>query len=231
MSAQTGNRSGGRTAGNSRAALDPTNPSLTQPWKRLVDEGFITELCVRFTPTGQTTWGKPDARVSGVEGSGLQVGVDAPLGMIKAAADKGNLIPIRKNAKTANGSPSGTPLPAKSLIKSDLTGSDAELLGRARRVAQACGGQTLVGRVRSAGAFNGEVTTSFQDWWRTAAANDKVKSIVQPRHLSELTEADINRIANLECPFRGTADFVVASEEGEDEEPAQAPARSSPPRK
>lgn len=229
MSAQTGNRTSARPGGGTtRAALDPLNPSLTQPWKRLVDEGFITELTVKFTPTGQTCLGKPDVRIVGVEGfTHLVLGESYPLGMIKAAADKGNLIPIRKN-KATGGSPSGTPLPAKSLVKSDLTGSDAELLGRARRVAQACGGQTLVGRVRSAGAFHGEVTTSFQDWWRTAAANDKVKSIVQPRHLAELSTEDINRIANLECPFRDTANFVVASEEGEDAQSQKATGSSAP---
>lgn len=229
MSAQTGNRTGARGA-IGRAALDPTNPALTQPWKRLVDEGFITELIVTFTPTGQTVLGKPDKRVCDVEGSGLKEGGSFPVGMIKAAADKGNLIPLRGKNKTG-GSPSGTPLPAKSLVKGDFAGSDAELLGRARKVAQACGGQTLVGRVRSAGAFNGEVTTSFQDWWQSAKPIEKSKALVQPRHLTGLEKADIDRLAKLECPFRGTADFVVADAEDEDEEPPKEAARSSPSRK
>jgi len=230
MSAQTGNRTGARATIAGRPALDPTNPALTQPWKRLVDEGFITELIVTFTPTGQTVLGKPDKRVSDVEGSGLKEGGSFPVAMIKAAADKGNLIPLRGKNKTG-GSPSGTPLPAKSLVKSDFAGSDQELLGRARKVAQACGGQTLVGRVRSAGAFDGKVTTSFQNWWKTAKPIDKSKSLIQPRHLSELVKEDIDRLAKLECPFRGTADFVVASEESEDEEPPTKAAGSSSPRK
>jgi len=199
-------------------ALDPLAPVLGQPWKRLVEEGFITELVVKFTSSGVNAQGKPDTRVCAVEGSGLVEGQFTPLGLIKAAADKGNLIPRRQNKNGPSGSVSGTPLPAKTLVKSDFGGTDAELLGRARKVAQACGGQTLVGRVRSSNAFDGKVTTSFQDWWASASAEKRVKALVQPRHMSELSKDDTNRLAKMECPFRGTADFAVADEEDEDEE-------------
>jgi len=227
MSAQTNKNSGGARATQGRMALDPLAPVLGQPWKRLVEEGFITELVVKFTSSGVQAQGKPDDRVCKVEGTGLKVGEFSPLGMIKAAADKGNLIPRRQTKNGPSGSVPGTPLPAKTLVKSDFGGTDAELLGRARKVAQACGGQTLVGRVRSSNAFDGKVTTSFSDWWASASAEKRVKALVQPRHMGELSKEDTVRLANLECPFRGTADFVVADDEDEDEE-QEAPRSSSP---
>jgi len=227
MSGQTNNTNARGTTLGGRLALDPTKPTLSQPWKRLVDEGFILKLVVEFTPTGVSVLGEPDKRIVDVDGSGLVLGQPAPVGLIKAAADKGNLIPRRQTNKGPGGSVSGTPLPAKSLVKSDFTGSDAELLGRARKVAQACGGQTLVGRVRSSNAFDGEVTTSFKDWWASATPEKRAKALVQPRHLEGLTKDEVKKLANLECPFRGTADFVVA-QDGEEDEEQEAPRSTSP---
>jgi len=219
MSAQAGKSSDqGRRPPQGRAALDPTTPSLTQPWKRLVEEGFIQKMSIEFTPTGSTVVCIPDARVIAVEGSGLEEGVTYPIGMVKAAVDKGNLIPRRQDKKkSADGKAADTPKPAKTLVKSDFGGSAAELFARAKAVAQSCGGATLVGRVRSAGVFDGEVTTSFQDWWAAASPEKRGRSLVQPRHAGELTREDVAKFANMECPFRGTAEFVVADGGDEDQ--------------
>jgi hypothetical protein len=183
-----------------------------------VDEGFITELCVKFTPTGVTVTGKPDKRVADVESSGLTAGVDAPLGVILTAADKGNLIPKRSgDRKKQAGASAAAPLPKNSLCKRDFEGSDQELLARARAVAQAASGPTLVGRVRSGGAFSGEVTTSFGNWWAQASPQQRAVALVIPSRKKELTAEDIQKLSTMECPFRGTASFEVVESEAEDE--------------
>lgn len=200
-------------------ALDPKNALLVQPFKRLVEEGFITELTVRFTPSGFHAEGVPDARVAGVDGSGLTTGVAAPLGLISAAADKGNLIPRKqkKNGKTGGSAPA-QPLPAKSLTKEDLGKSDAEFLSRARAVATSCGAG-LVGRARTNGLFDGSVTTSFQDWWAQSSATARAQTLFTKRYFDECDrEHVIRRMRSLECPFRGTAEFAVSERKDEDDD-------------
>jgi len=191
-------------------AFDPKAPALVQPYRRLVEEGFIVKLTVEFTPMGVNISGVPDARVASVTDSGLTAGAPAALGLILAAADKGNLVP--KAGKKSTG-PKAQPLPEKSLDKKDFEGSQAELLARARRVAQACGDKTLVGRVRTANAFDGKVTTSFADWWASADAKKRSAALMVPSKAKDLTEADLAKLTNLECPFRGSAEFVVAESE------------------
>lgn len=207
------------TGANSRVpklgprVLDPQNPSLVQPFKRLVEEGFILELVVKFTPSGFAAYGKPDARMIAVEGSGLVRGQEHPLGQLKAVADKGNLIPVK--GKSKGNKQEAQPLPKKSLCKRDFEGTDAELLARARAVAGEVGGSTLVGRVRSAQLFDGKVTTSFESWWRDATPDARSAALFQKKQLDELDEADLARFNNMQCPFRGPAQFVVADEEPE----------------
>lgn len=191
--------------------LDPRAPNLAQPFKRLVEEGFVTELTVKFTPTGTTVSGKPDKRLASVPDSGLTAGVDAPVGMMSAAADKGNLIP--RGGKTKTSGKAEQPRPKKSLVKADCELPPAELLARARAVADASGGNTLVGRVRSADNFDGKVTTSFQDWWASATHEKRASCLVLGRYRSEMGPECIRKIGALPCPFRGTATFAVNEEE------------------
>jgi len=201
-------------------ALDPRNAMLVQPFKRMVEEGFITELVVRFTPNGFTAEGVPDARVSGVEGSGLTAGVPAALGQILSAADKGNLVPKKTKGKTS-GKAQVQPLPLKTLVSKDFDGTtDEQLMARMRVVASDSNGGTLIGRVRSAGRYLADVTLTYQEWWARANANDRALSLCQHKELVKLTDAQKNRLRNLPCPFRGTAEFLVSTESAPDAQSA-----------
>jgi hypothetical protein len=187
----------------------------------LVEEGFITELTVVFTPSGFKAEGLPDARLVGVTDSGLVLGQRSPLGMIASAADKGNLIPLKKKSgsKKTGANDVSNPLPKKTLVKADFEGTDEALFARAKVVASAENGGTLVGRVRSAGKFNGKVTISYQKWWETATVDDRALSLCQSKELAGLTRAHILRLRGMQCPFRGTTEFHVSSDvHGDDED-------------
>jgi hypothetical protein len=212
-----------RTVQKMSAAFDPRQPALVQPYKRLVEEGFITVLTAKFTPEGFTCLAKPDGRLAAVEGANLNVEQEYPVGILSMWADKGNLIPLKGKNKS-KGSKAGPeqPLPAKSLCKKDFEATDAELSARAVAVANASGGASLIGRVRSEKAFTLAVTTSFQDWWRLANGEQRASALCTPRYRGELSEADVNKLANLQCPFRGTAEFTVQQEENSDDEEEEA---------
>lgn len=210
------------------SAFDPRAPALTQPYKRLVEEGFITSLTVIFTPNGVSMTAIPDARLAAVESSGLTADQAAPLGMCLAASDKGNLIPRRDNkSKKTKGGTSKPALPEKSLCKRDFEGTDPELYARAQAVCTATGGAPLVGRVRSAGAFDGTVSTSFENWWKGANVEQRLSAVIIPSRAKELTTEEKARLGNMRCPFRGNAGFVVAEEEEEEDQPAKARSSSS----
>lgn len=216
--------------------LDPRTPALAQPFKRLVEEGFITELTVKFTPMGTTVTGRPDSRMVKVVDSGLSLETDFPVGQLASVAEKGNLIPRKGKSPGKKGQSNGQPLPTKSLHKEDFALSPAEFKARCESVASACSGATLVGRVRSAGNFDGSVTTSFQDWWKSAGIKNRASALIQKKYSSEITQEQLKRLAGLSCPFRGIAEFTVSQEhdEGEEEEEPQipdlnVPTRRSPP--
>jgi hypothetical protein len=216
MTEQVNNNSSGakqRTPVTRSAAFDPRNPALVQPYKRLIEEGFFTELVVTFTPLGVTSTAKPDIRLASVEGASLDVNQSYPLGVLSAWADKGNLIPLKgkKGKKIGNATPD-QPLPDKSLCKRDFLGTAAELSARAVAVANKSGGSALIGRVRSEGHFRMGVTTSFQNWWAQASPADRASALCVPRYRGELTAEDLNKLAGLQCPFRGTAEFTVVEE-------------------
>jgi hypothetical protein len=208
------NNGKGSNLGNTKAtALDPRNGTLVQPFKRLVEEGFLTELVATFTPSGFTALGVPDTRLAGVEDSGLTAGVAAPLGIISAAADKGNLIPKRGDKKKASGKAAVQPAPLKTLTIKDFEGTtDEQLMARMRIVAAEGNGGTLIGRVRSAGRYLSPVTLSYQEWWERANPSDRALSLCQRKELSKLTDAHKQRLRGAPCPFRGTAEFHVAQE-------------------
>jgi hypothetical protein len=220
-----GNASGVR-ANQSRAALDPRAPVLVQPFKRLVEEGLITELSVVFTPMGVTVKGKASKAMCDVEGSGLNQTDFFPVGKLAAVADKGKLAPPPSKKKKGAAAPAEASRPSKSLCKEDFAGNPQQLQQRANAVAQAAGGSSLVGRVRSAGHFTGTETVSYQTWWETATAEQRAHSLCQGRHLAGLTEEEKAKLTALRCPFRGTAEFTVRAQEEEEEseeEDAAAP--------
>jgi hypothetical protein len=176
----------------------------------LVEEGFIVELKVIFTPVGVNATGKADARMIAVEDSGLVKDQEYPLGKLSAIADQGDLIPV-KGKKKKNSTPEQPP-PTKSLWKGDWAVKDSsEFEARAKAVASTCGGATLVGRVRSENLFGGKATISFQKWWETATPKARAVSLTLKKYRDELDEPMINSFKNLQCPFRGTAEFVVSA--------------------
>jgi hypothetical protein len=195
-------------------ALDPRNATLVQPFKRLVEEGFITELLVKFTPNGYSAEGVPDTRVCGVVDSGLTAGESAPLGKILAAVERGNLAPKKSKDKKSSGNKAQTqPLPLKTLVTKDFEGTTTEqLFARARIVASDSNGGTLIGRVRSAGRYVADVTLSYQEWWGRANVNDRALSLCQHKELVKLTDVHKERLRGMPCPFRGDAEFLVAQE-------------------
>jgi hypothetical protein len=208
-------------------ALDPRTPALVQPFKRLVEEGFLQKLTVEFTPSGYTAMGTPDDRMIAVDKSGLAKGETYPLGRLLAIAEQGNLIPLKGKAKKTGAATQ--PVPEKSLVKADFDKTAQELFARAQAVAQKCTGTTLVGRVRSEGAFDGAVTISFENWWRTATPAQKAISLMVKKHREGVTADSLAKLRDMQCPFRGPAEFEVA-EEADEEEPQAPPSRASPPR-
>jgi len=74
-----------------------------------------------------------------------------------------------------------------------------------------------VGRVRSAGEFDGESTISYQAWWETASAHRRALSLSEGKRLAAFTPEMENRLLGLQCPFRGTLEFVVSEEGGEED--------------
>jgi hypothetical protein len=212
-------------------ALDPRAPLLTQPFKRLVEEGFLVKLSVEFTPNGVTTSGVPDARMIAVEGSGLVKDQAYPLGQLAAIADNGNLIPVKGKTKSGAKAPT-QPLPEKSLTKEDFNKTSAELFARAKAVAQKCTGSTLVGRVRSSNAFNGSATISFQNWWKTAKPAQRAIALTAHKQRMELSPEDVAKLADLQCPFLGPAEFTVAKDDdGKAPTPPSKESRSASPKK
>jgi len=89
---------------------------------------------------------------------------------------------------------------------------------RCNEVASNCGGGPLVGRVRSAGRFQSDQSQSYSEWWATASPEDRLLSLSDIRGRKGVTQEETAAMANIQCPFRGSLEFVVAEEEdGEDD--------------
>jgi len=193
-----------------------------------VEEGIIEEVSIKFSPMGTEVKAKPGAQLVAVENSGLVQGTYYPVAKLATVAEKANLAPPPKGKKKAGNAAANAEAnkPTKSLCKADFEGTNPQQLQqRCNAVAQAAGGGPLVGRVRSAGRFDGDHTVSYQDWWETASPRHRALSLCQGRHLTSLTDEEIGRLGGVRCPFRGTAEFTVADD---DEEGAQAPAQTAP---
>jgi len=214
-----------------RSGLDPTTPLLVQPYKRLVNEGFIMELRISFKPTGTVVEACPGEKLVEVVGSGLKSDTYYAVAVLARIAELGNVIPKPgKSGKGKAGGPKTPELPKKSLCIKDFAvgSSPATLQKRANEVAAACGGGPLVGRVRSAGIFKGTESQSYQDWWAGADPKSRAVSLCQGKALSELTDVALARLGGLQCPFRGTLEFTVAEQDEEEEEETPAPRISGP---
>jgi hypothetical protein len=208
---------GAAKASQQRSALDPTVPILVQPYKRLVAEGYITELVCSFTPTGVSVKAKADERMVAVVGSGLNTTEYYPVGRLAAVAEKGALAPAPTRGRKKKSGPA-VQLPEKSLCAQDFINPTREgLQARINSIAASAGGGPLVGRVRSAGKFTGTETVSYQTWWETASADSRAASLSQKRHYDALTAQQKALMQGLQCPFRGTAEFAVSAQAEDDE--------------
>lgn len=229
MTNDSGN--GNKNRGVQRAAaLDPRAPLLVQPFKRLVEEGFILELKVVWTPTTVTVEGEPDDRLIAVAGSGLQKGQKYAIAKLSSIADDGDLIPT-KGKKSKNDKNPSQPDPKKSLCAKDLDLDFAGFVARAQAVAKNCSGPTLVGRVRSAELFEGRITTKFSDWWEKAEPGPRCTSLTLEKYRKEMSghSNGLKYFADLKCPFRGTAEFVVTEKDQEKKpEEKEKPKAASP---
>lgn len=203
------------------SVLDPRKPLLAQPFKRMVEEGMCN-ISVIFTSLGFQATGEPLGPLLELN-VGLKANEQYPVVKLLQVAEGAKLLErgAKKKSKTGGGA---QPLPAKSLCKRDFEGTTNEqLLNRASAVATAANGGTLTGRARQSGAFNGTVTTSFQDWWDAATARERASSLCQSKELAKLSDADINRLGGrMPCPFRGTASFLVSQDDDAEQE-EQAP--------
>jgi hypothetical protein len=194
----------------------------------LVERGHIASITVCFRPTGTSVVGRAGAALIK---SGLDKDTDYPVGVLIETARSLDL--VGRKAKSGVRADGGQELPKKSLCDRDFSEEALpRLQQRCNTVAEAAGGGVLIGRVRSAGKFAGKVTTSFQDWWRTAPPQDRLLSLADARNRGKITPEMFAAMANLQCPFRGTLEFVVAEEEegsGGEEGPGAGP--SKPPKK
>lgn len=208
---------GGSGSSNSVArpappAFDPLHPGLVQPYQSLVSNGHIAEMRVTINPFGFMVSGLPGPALTG-PGSNLVEGTLYPIGVILERCRALNLTnpPKRVGKKKAGASAAPPPRPAKSLCQEDFDEEeDVDFVRRVEEVAAACGGATLTGRVRSAGLFTGQQTTSFADWWETAGADARLWALTDGPRRKGLRDGMSRWMVNLACPFRGNANFTVA---------------------
>lgn len=204
------------TSAKARPALDPRIPVLVQPFKGMVETGLITEITVTFSSMGTVVKGKASKRLADVEDSGLNETDYFPVVRMLEVAEKGDKpLLVKPSKKKTGGTTTGPAKPARSLCTEDFELADAALQQRANEIARSCGGGPLVGRVRSAGRFEGDATVSYQNWWNTASVADRALSLSEGKRLGAFTDEMKQRLAGLQCPFRGTLEFRVAEDDAE----------------
>jgi len=174
---------------------------------------------------GVTTAGKASKRLVDVKDSNLNEVDDFPVGQLLKVAEAGGL--TTRPGKSNGPKGAAQAKPARTLCEADFELAPSALQDRANSIARACGGGPLVGRVRSAGEFKGGSTTSYQDWWEKAEPKLRALSLSEGKRYSSFTPEMVSKLKDLQCPFRGTLEFVVAEEESDEE---QAPPPKSSPR-
>jgi len=215
-------RTGGNAAGGpspkARPALDPRVPVLVQPFMGRVEIGVITELSVKFSSMGTEVKGKASQRLVDVEKSGLNTTDFFPVGRLLEVAEMGEDPVLKRPGKKGNKGAGGPAQvkPARSLCKEDFTLAPAALQQRANEIARACGGGPLVGRVRSAGRFDGTETVSYREWWDSAGAELRALSLSEGKRFNTFTPEEMGVLTGLQCPFRGTLEFTVKEEDEEE---------------
>jgi len=209
-----GRETQGPKAPKAPTALNPLIPSLTQPAKSLVEKGYISQISVIFSPTGTVVKGKPGVKLQDAQ---FVANTDYGVGELIERARALGLVGAKVKKTTAA---QAQPLPAKSLCARDFAEDKIPALqARCNAVASACGGGPLVGRVRSASRFTENQTTAYRTWWGTASPADRLLSLTDNRNRQGITPGQIDALGSIQCPFRGTLDFVVSQDdEGEVDE-------------
>jgi len=180
----------------------------------LVENGIIGEITVVFSSMGTVVKGKASTRLAAVNESGLNTTDYFPVAQLLEVAEKGDKpLLVRPGKKSRGGTAPAQVKPARSLCTADFELTPAALQQRINEIARACGGGPLVGRVRSAGRFDGDATVSYQDWWRDASVDDRALSLSEGKRLAAFTPEEKSKLNGLQCPFRGTLEFKVAEEE------------------
>jgi len=208
----SGNAAGSGSTVKARPALDPRVPVLVQPFKGLVETGVIEEIAVTFSSMGTTVKGRASQRLVNVANSGLNTTDYFPVVRLLEVAESGEnpILPKFVKKKTVGAGGPAQVKPARSLCVEDFELTPPALQTRINEIARACGGGPLVGRVRSAGAFDGAATVSYRDWWEAAAPNLRCLSLSEGKRLALFSDEMKARLDGLQCPFRGTLEFTVA---------------------
>jgi hypothetical protein len=217
MSNQTNNKSSGNQA--KASAFDPRAPLLVQPFKRLVEEGFISRMTTVWTPTGVETKVQIDERVAAADTT-FKVGVDYPAARIARLAEEKDLVP-KKGKKVASQKPVSL-LPKKSLCEEDFVGSGSNLASRAKDVASAIGGPALAGRIMSLKDIRTpEGVLTFQDWWKLSSPAERYILLTDGVRRAKLDKNSsvLPALAALSCPFLDSLEF---GKEKSEEEGAEA---------
>jgi hypothetical protein len=105
--------------------------------------------------------------------------------------------------------PKAKPKPTRTLVKEDFSLDAKDLAARIEQVAASLGGGML-GRIREAKLFDSDVTVSFQQWWDAAPPESRLVALVSKRNLTTITSQEAGKLAGLQCPFRGSLDFLVS---------------------
>jgi len=202
-------------------ALNPESCALVQPWKDFLSKGYITELNVKFTPTGEMHSCKVITSLQ-KEGEG---NADIPVGDAKARIISAGLWTPKVPEKGGD-KKKGDLLPLKSLVKRDFDEKDPKKFAtRVLAVAKALGDTTARGRIGSLKLMTEGIDT-FEKWWEVANPAHKARLLTDAKHFKEFTRDEFVLIANSipECPFRGSVPAPTPEEEDEEEKPT-APAK------
>jgi hypothetical protein len=183
----------------------------------LVESGLL-KINVEFTAFGMKVSGSAGPQLAKRDDYTLGGG-EIALALLRSEIERLGLGGPKPGGKISKKSVGLPPRPEKSLCQQDWVLSTQGFQERCEKIAATCGGGVLTGRVRSAGLFTGTETVTFQDWWKTAGGKERLFALTDGQRRKSLGRLDdpklLGPIEALQCPFRGDAVFLVASEEAE----------------
>lgn len=183
-------------------ALNPEQLGLVQPWKDYVSCGLITELSVKWSPGGTCVSIDLAEHVKVPEGKPRN---KLPPGLAKQYILDSGIAPTRAGTKPKNKEPKGQPLPVRSLCAEDFE-EVGNLESRIKAVAMKLGSSVALGRIGSM-KMNTSGATTFEDWWSSASADQKVRLVMDEKHLKSLSAAQtailLTKLSEIGSPFHG----------------------------